>query len=534
MSCKKEWDRNFMYNTMTKTFVIETLKEHSEKLMLEREKALLPLTQPIVERVKRLNVLNSNHNIINKKISQQKQDELDAMFTLRRTRSDLIANGLRMKNQDISISEMATDSDQSDDERQHIHQQQAKFPTELQTEIQNWKQKRRERIKMEQERDANYRAINQLIRKNSNRINALENYAGGTGNITEYVTSSSDEDAPGDSTSRSSRRAAKRTFVRACPNENCKGFLSTRWICGLCECNVCSKCHEIKSNGEHTCDPNNVATAQMLMNDTRSCPSCSVQIHKIDGCNMMFCTQCHTPFCWKTGEIIRNQRIHNPHYYEWLRQNSTNGNIPREPGDEIGGAGEANRNGCRNRISIRAIRDKLEQYDLNSYDLEDILWNVHRVNLHIEMVEIPILTIYNRRDQVDLRMNYMLNRYTERKWKQELYRRAKRDEKNISIQQVYEMVNAVLNDELYKIITTEPLTFQYITDLVAMIENLRNYTNQQFLDISKIYQCRVPKIEEQTWNINYQRADWSIRKKHKFKENTTTEYNNCELNTEEV
>ncbi len=507
-----------MYNTMTKTFVIETLKKHSEKLMLEREKALLPLTQPIVERLKRLNELNSLHNTMNKRISQKRHDEHNAMFALRRTRSELIANGLRMKNHEISASEMPTDSDRSDDERQAVRKQQSRMPIELQNDIQNWKSLRRERILLEQEREANYRAINRLIRKNSNRINALENHVGGNGNMMEYATSSSDDEADS-TTSRMVRKAPKRSFVRSCPNDTCKGFLSTRWMCGLCGCSVCSKCHEIKGdNKEHSCDPNNVATAQLLMNDTRSCPSCSVQIHKIDGCNMMFCTQCHTAFCWKTGEIIKNQRIHNPHYYEWLRQNSKDGNIPREQGDEIGGG---NQNGCYDRISIRAIRDKLERYDLISYDLEDILWNIHRINIHIGMEEIPRLIMFARRDHVDLRINYMMNRYTEREWRHELYRRAKRDEKNASIRQVYEMVSAVLTDELYKIISTDPLTFQHITDCVSIINNLRNYTNQQFLEISKLYQCRVPKIEDYTWRITHQRADCSVRKQHKFKADGT-------------
>ena len=42
-------------------------------------------------------------------------------------------------------------------------------------------------------------------------------------------------------------------------------------------------------------------------------------ISKIDGCNQMWCTQCHVAFDWKTGAIQNS--VHNPHYFEWLRKN---------------------------------------------------------------------------------------------------------------------------------------------------------------------------------------------------------------------
>jgi hypothetical protein len=79
----------------------------------------------------------------------------------------------------------------------------------------------------------------------------------------------------------------RRSFVRACPDENCRGFLSSQWKCGICEKWACSTCHEIKGEErdiEHTCNPDNVATAELLANDTKCCPNCGTGIFKIDGC----------------------------------------------------------------------------------------------------------------------------------------------------------------------------------------------------------------------------------------------------------
>jgi hypothetical protein len=41
-------------------------------------------------------------------------------------------------------------------------------------------------------------------------------------------------------------RENRAQFIRKCPVENCRGFLSTGWKCGICKTKVCAKCHEIK------------------------------------------------------------------------------------------------------------------------------------------------------------------------------------------------------------------------------------------------------------------------------------------------
>ena len=45
----------------------------------------------------------------------------------------------------------------------------------------------------------------------------------------------------------------------------------------------------------------------------------------------MWCTQCHTAFSWRTGEI-ETHVVHNPHYFQWMREQGS-GAVPRAPGD---------------------------------------------------------------------------------------------------------------------------------------------------------------------------------------------------------
>lgn len=81
--------------------------------------------------------------------------------------------------------------------------------------------------------------------------------------------------------------AEKKIFIKACPKEGCKGFLSTAWKCGLCHIWVCPDCHEIKGkdkNIEHICNQEILNSVKLINLETKNCPKCVTKIYKIDGC----------------------------------------------------------------------------------------------------------------------------------------------------------------------------------------------------------------------------------------------------------
>lgn len=127
----------------------------------------------------------------------------------------------------------------------------------------------------------------------------------------------------------------KNVNVFRCPVDNCKGMFNNDDLkCLLCNTMMCSSCHENLSEEEdHKCNVDTVETIKVLKTDSKSCPKCKTTIYKIDGCDQIWCTQCHTAFSWKSGNV--ETKIHNPHYYEWLRLKSPNGIIPREQGDGV-------------------------------------------------------------------------------------------------------------------------------------------------------------------------------------------------------
>lgn len=91
----------------------------------------------------------------------------------------------------------------------------------------------------------------------------------------------------GEGSSSASAKEEKQHFVRQCPANGCRGFLSSQWKCGICEQWSCPDCHELKGPNrdcDHKCDPNNVETAKMLAKDSKPCPKCQSLIFKISGC----------------------------------------------------------------------------------------------------------------------------------------------------------------------------------------------------------------------------------------------------------
>ena len=121
-------------------------------------------------------------------------------------------------------------------------------------------------------------------------------------------------------------------FIQACPVERCRGFLSTAWKCGICNSFICPDCHVVKQDrqdSDHICDNEIKATIAMIKNETKPCPNCAQAIFKIDGCDQMWCTQCHTAFSWRTGQKVSG-RVHNPHFIQFEREG---GRLTRTPGD---------------------------------------------------------------------------------------------------------------------------------------------------------------------------------------------------------
>jgi hypothetical protein len=319
----------------------------------------------------------------------------------------------------------------------------------------------------------------------------------------------------------SEEKKERKNFIKPCPAENCRGFLSSQYKCGLCECKVCPDCHEIlpekkenkqekkesdkKENIEHKCNKETVETIKSLQKECKNCPKCGTFIYKISGCNMMFCTSCHTAFDWKTGEI-ETKNIHNPHYFEFLRENG------RED-EEIRrrfGPGGINQN-----INQNINHECITYNDLNRILRYTAYNDLFRIINHIEQVEIPTYlrtqNIQNR--NMDLRILYLENIIDESKFKIQLQRRYKKTQFDNEMIQMFEMFINVVKDSFTSFIRNLPIDvrtrlfntfstrswakYKYPDSAILKQEiiNVQIYFKKNIEKIHSKYDYKIPSLE---------------------------------------
>lgn len=104
-----------------------------------------------------------------------------------------------------------------------------------------------------------------------------------------------------------------------CSSGRCDGIVAAG-SCNICGVFHCDTCHEIRK-ADHKCNPNIVKSINTIGRHSKSCPKCLAPIQKSEGCDQMFCVECHATFSYNTGRLIRgNEFFHNPLHIEWLNR----------------------------------------------------------------------------------------------------------------------------------------------------------------------------------------------------------------------
>lgn len=275
------------------------------------------------------------------------------------------------------------------------------------------------------------------------------------------------------------RQDEKRQFIHKCSHNSCEGFLSSSWMCGICKMYTCSQCNAPLQEGRratHVCNPEDVETMRLLKTECKKCPGCAQFIHKISGCDQMWCTSCHTTFSWKTGLKV-NGTIHNPHYYDFQRQNNTRG---RNLGDVP----------CGGMPNLRELMVSLRS-NAASQDMIRFYNAVHRMINHLSEVILPMYP-YNENahdTNRDLRVQFMIGDFSKDVLKIKLQQREKRAEKKRDVHFILDMIVTTMTDLL-----RQSIIHKDFNDKMDLIKSLVSYANDSFSKVSIRFSCVVPAI----------------------------------------
>lgn len=424
MNCNRGWDRTFQYQYFGNKWINNEYKKHRSNLLLEREKARLPDTQPIVVEYLKIN---------------DYQDEINELL---KQEEKIVETLNKIREQRISIS-----------------------------------------LKI-------------------------------------------DKIKRGDISQESKN---KKTFIQKCPNDDCRGFLSTAYKCELCKVFVCSKCHEIKGenkNVEHVCNNDTVETVKLLKKDTKPCPSCATPIFKINGCDQMWCTQCNVAFSWKNG-TIETGVVHNPHYYQWMQKNGM-GNIQNPGAIVCGGIPEYyifNNNVMS--FDGKIILDKKRINELKMYTNQNIrqyntniIYNI-MVDWHMSIVHNSYIVIQPLRQDLngvinnqDLRIKFLLNKIDEKHFSKIITQRDNTRQKKIAMLQIFELFHTVCieflntyNNQFSLETTEECIAFSnMLYNAIKYVQETRRYCNNELEKIAKNYKMKVYYIKPDCKSSDYMQS----------------------------
>ena len=262
-------------------------------------------------------------------------------------------------------------------------------------------------------------------------------------------------------------------FIHRCADSDCNGFVSAAWKCASCDKHTCPHCRELKAardDEQHVCNPDTLASVALLKKDTKPCPNCKVLVHKTDGCDQMFCTQCKRLWSWNTGRF--ETRGHNPHYLQWMRENG--GGMPRDPADvlcgrEVDSHFLAQVHFARRKIQTLSVRTEVDH-------IISVISSIPHLRFH----ELPRYQV----DRVNINLNprkaFVSNKLALHKFKQTILRNHLLADKQEHIAQI---IQAVIQ-------ATTDIAFRFLHDLLhhnhqlhhtflLEIHNLITYANHE-------------------------------------------------------
>lgn len=472
LHCRVNYDDTCLQEICTKTYLQDKYAKHRQEVLVSRERANLPglQEQAVAERRNRDRQARLQGMMKELETLRAGRDDILVQYNLAYANYHAARHTRPAEEVDRLFELYRAKQKESDDYRRRVNDREAEYYQEL-------REMRRRHLDGEEEGE--------------------QKEGAGEGSAAAGGSNGSNE---------------KKKFIRRCTRDGCQGFLSTAWKCALCEYYSCNKCFTPrgqKPDDPHECRKEDVETADLLRKDSKPCPNCGVFIIKTEGCNMMFCVACQTPFDWGTGKIVTSGAIHNPHYYEWLRRNGHQNT--RNPADVPCGGYPA---GWELRRVPRDFHESLARRCPGKYPghLDRKFFEFHRLCMEIQDVSTRNWQTHLTQDTGHrINIQFLLGDYDEKRWGQLLAQLERKRKRDREVQEVFaafrmvavELLNRFQNYSGHGMFSMESmeslgeLLLQIHTEYTALVEMI----NDAFRLISIRHRYAVPFISmDMTYN----------------------------------
>jgi len=207
-------------------------------------------------------------------------------------------------------------------------------------------------------------------------------------------------------------------------------------------------------------------------------------------CDQMFCTSCHKPFSWVTGQSITRGPIHNPHYFQWLAKGGQT--APTNPGFvPCGGLPQAYHIQTALRNALKEDRKQILEILRICSHVMDV--ERHRYERHLDPVNNELVGV-----------QYLLKERSEEDWKKHLGRAEKERQKSNEIRDILDAFNGAAIDLFRRVDVGRVYTKEEATDLIMTLrvemEELRRFSFNAMSEVGKFFNCSVPWINER-WEV---------------------------------
>lgn len=480
MFCKRGWSIDFMAANFPVSFRNTQLRKHRRKVLVEREKALLPAMQVYVEYKKEAAKYRALSEDLRAKYGTYRRHPMNTAEREAQQNTILgryyVVHEVRirafntLREYDIAVKTLRDELQKYDDgsveERVVLDKireaKKRRFDANkiYETAHAAW-------VVMQGEHTAAAAALNEAT---NNYVNFQQLYDGAA--------------AP----------KQKREFIMKCADENCRGFLSTSYKCGTCDKWTCPECLVViglEKDATHVCNPDTVETAKAIKADTRGCPKCATRIFKIDGCDQMWCVMegCGTAFSWTTGAIATG-KVHNPHYYEWLRRNG-GGAATREVGDIPCGG-------------LPTFRELLMAFmpngDGDITPSQEEFIDIHRYLS--ELIDMRLANFPSRQEQLankELDVEYLMNKISVEEWQRQLEFAEAKFTRKREIGQILQTLATAGSDIMRQLVAQaeilpRELYRPWVDESLQDMEKLRVFGNESLEALSKRDRMAVPQF----------------------------------------